>query len=152
MYHVLMVCGLRPGEAFGLTWESVNLARGTLAVRQAVTFGTGREPVLAEPKTAGSRRSMPIPPELVQVLSEHKDRTRDIHNSLGLVFPSYRRRVDPPEQLVEASETSTASPRRLGFPRASDCTTCGTLARRSCSATVRTPRSWPRGSVTARRS
>jgi integrase len=88
LYHVLVVCGLRPGEAFGLSWVDVDLPTGRLAVRQAVTYDLDRNVVLSEPKTRGSRRSIAIPPELVQVLSEHMTATRDIDNPLGLVFPN----------------------------------------------------------------
>ena len=42
---------------------------------------------LAKPKTNGSRRSMPVPPEPFRVLSEQLDAARDIVSPLGLVFP-----------------------------------------------------------------
>jgi integrase len=88
LYQVLIVCGLRPGEAFALRWQDVDLGGGHLAVRRGVTYDADRNVVLAEPKTRGSRRSMPIPPELQAALLEHRERTRDIANPLGLVFPN----------------------------------------------------------------
>jgi integrase len=88
LYQVLVVCGLRPGEAFGLRWADVDLAAGRLAVRRGVTYDAGRNVVLAEPKTRGSRRSMPIPPELQTALADHLERTRGVANPLGLVFPN----------------------------------------------------------------
>ena len=88
LYHVLVVCGLRPGEAFGLSWADVDLPTGRMAVRQAVTYDHERNVVLSDPKTRGSRRSIAIPHQLVQVLSEHMTATRDIDNPLGLVFPN----------------------------------------------------------------
>lgn len=88
LYQVLVVCGLRPGEAFGLQWSDIDLAAGRLTVRRGVTYAADRSVVLAEPKTRGSRRSMPIPPELQTALAEHMERTRDIANPIGLVFPN----------------------------------------------------------------
>ncbi len=88
VYHMLLLCGLRPGEAFGLMWADVDLTAPRLAVRRAVTYDHHRNVVLGEPKTRGSRRSMPLPPELARVLSEHLDTTLAIHNPMGLVFPN----------------------------------------------------------------
>ena len=129
LYHVLVVCGLRPGEAFGLTWRDVDLARGRLAVRQAVTYDADRRPVLAEPKTKRSRRSMPIPAELVTVLSEHRDRTADIDNPLGLVFPTVEGTLIHPNHWSRRDFRRIAAAARLpkGFRLYDLRHTCATL-------------------------
>jgi integrase len=56
--------GLRVGEGCALDWRDVNLATGTLTVREAKT-------------EAGAGRSIDLPSGLVQELSEHKARCAD---------------------------------------------------------------------------
>ncbi len=88
LYHLLLNTGLRPGEAFALTWQHVDLAGGELLVRQTVTYDAGNVPTLRDPKTAKSRRRVSFTHDLTTVLLEHRDATAEIHNPLGLVFPT----------------------------------------------------------------
>lgn len=86
--------GLRSGELLGLRWEDVSLERAMLVVRQSLTRLPGRTPsaplryVLTEPKTAKSRRSVPLVPEVVAVLRPmRKDYLRQPPSlDQGLVF------------------------------------------------------------------
>ena len=67
---LLMVSlGIRRGEACGVAWSSLDLASETptLAVQRSVTEASGRLVVNA-PKSAASRRVLPLSPELVAVL------------------------------------------------------------------------------------
>jgi integrase len=58
--------GLRASELRGLRWPDVDLARGELHVRQrADRFG-----VMGAPKSAGSRRTVPLLPMVVNALRE----------------------------------------------------------------------------------
>ena len=88
LYHLLLNTGLRPGEAFALTWANVDLAAGHLTVLQAVTYDANRKPVLREPKTTKSRRRVPFTQDLSRELLRHRDATLQIANPLHLVFPS----------------------------------------------------------------
>ncbi|WP_346674774.1 tyrosine-type recombinase/integrase [Enorma phocaeensis] len=57
---VLGLClGLRKGEIFGLDWEDVDLARGTVAIRRTYTVGEGGA-ALDDPKTERSERTIPL--------------------------------------------------------------------------------------------
>jgi integrase len=64
-FEALWVCaltlGLRKGELLGLCWSDVDFGNSTLTVRQALQR-VGGHLVLAEPKTALSRRTVPVPP------------------------------------------------------------------------------------------
>jgi len=51
--------GLRRGEALALRWADVNLTKGTLRVRGTLSRIDG-ELTITEPKTAKSRRFVPI--------------------------------------------------------------------------------------------
>ena len=60
VYVLMLVLGLRPGEALGLRWSDVDLDRGTLTVTQALK--RGRHGLRVGPlKTRQSRRRVGLP-------------------------------------------------------------------------------------------
>lgn len=71
LFHLLLGTGMRPGEALGLKWTCVDFRHGTVRVEQTLVriFGQGGGWRLEEPKTAKSRRTIPIPPELIALLN-----------------------------------------------------------------------------------
>lgn len=94
-WTVAMAMGLRQGEALGLDWSAVDLDAGQLRVRQAQqrhTWRHGCDPAcgrkrgadcpqrhggglhLVDPKSKKSRRTIPIPDELVDQLRAHRIR------------------------------------------------------------------------------
>ena len=77
LWAILGFAGLRIGEALGLTWQHVDLAAGTLAIRQAATAGE-----LAPLKTRTARRDVPILPELQSILAAHRGTQGDSPTSL----------------------------------------------------------------------
>ncbi|MFN8607503.1 MAG: tyrosine-type recombinase/integrase [Vulcanimicrobiota bacterium] len=76
LFHLLLGTGMRPGEALGLKWSCVDFQYGAIRVEQALVrvFGTGGGWRLEEPKTAKSRRTIPIPPELASLLEQHREK------------------------------------------------------------------------------
>jgi integrase len=99
---VILALGLRLGEAFGLAWTDVDLDAGRLTVRNALQRvrlegEKTRKPMLVEPKSASSRRTMRLPAVAVQALYRHRSRQEQerafageqwIGNPWGLVFTS----------------------------------------------------------------
>ena len=71
LYLVALGVGLRQGEILGLRWSDVDLAAGTLTVRHALARIDGRL-VLVEPKSATSRRVVPLPAFVRDALVEHR--------------------------------------------------------------------------------
>jgi integrase len=70
LYVVALSLGLRRGEALGLRWEDVDLDTRTLRIE--VSMGVvGGKLTLGEPKSATSRRTLPIPASLVTALRAH---------------------------------------------------------------------------------
>lgn len=63
--------GLRQGEALGLRWEDVDLDGGWIRVVYELQRIDG-EYVWSAPKSRRSRRTVPLPPQLVAMLREHR--------------------------------------------------------------------------------
>ncbi len=93
---VSLLLGLRPGEAAGLTWDNVKLKgkRPTLTVAASLRHTPMGALVLVQPKTPTSRRTLEIPPPVVDALKAQKVQQKTDHvaagriwrNALGLVF------------------------------------------------------------------
>jgi len=74
--------GLRQGELLALKWGDVDLEAGTLQVRRTLTTAKGG-PVLAAPKTKGSRRTVRLSETAREVLRSHLDRQLRVHRPGG---------------------------------------------------------------------
>ena len=53
--------GMRPAEAYALTWEDVNFKEHTITVNKALQFANSKTASVGLPKTDGSVRTIPIP-------------------------------------------------------------------------------------------
>jgi integrase len=87
--------GLRQGEALGLTWSDIDLDAGILRVRRAGQRIPHQGTQLVETKTAGSRRTLVLPPIVISALRAHRARQALERLAAGpdwvdlnLVFPS----------------------------------------------------------------
>jgi integrase len=73
LFTVALAVGLRQGEALGLRWPDVDLDAGTLTIQRSLQR-VGGEWLFLEPKTARSRRTLPLPGPVVAALREHRAR------------------------------------------------------------------------------
>lgn len=71
LYILLGTTGLRVGEALGLTWKSIDLSRGVATITQQLLEVSGRV-TMADLKTSGSRREVPLAALAVAALKEHR--------------------------------------------------------------------------------
>lgn len=70
LWTVMVTCGLRPGEALGLTWEAVDFSAGRLSVRQALRRGGNGRYELGAPKThRRSVRTIDLPAPAIEALT-----------------------------------------------------------------------------------
>jgi integrase len=101
LWNLLLYTGLRPGEALGLTWDDVSVEHETLRVQRALVpqkrDASGRTWRLEEPKTATSRRAVPLLPATVEALRWHRTRQEAErlvagagYRDLGFVFADER--------------------------------------------------------------
>lgn len=69
MVLLTLSTGMRPGEVGGLRWDNVDRDAGVVhVVEQTIQRSTKLGPL----KTKRSRRSVPVPPMMVQWLREHR--------------------------------------------------------------------------------
>jgi integrase len=94
-FRMLLVTGCRPGELKALTWGDVDLEAGAVTIRRTVQRVKGRGLVVGETKTAGSRRTLALGPDMLATLRRHRalqaeERLRlgPLWRNLGLVFPN----------------------------------------------------------------
>ncbi len=71
MWALALGTGMRQGEILGLRWPDVDVDRGLLAVQHSLVQVNGAF-LLAEPKTASSRRVIHLSPALVERLVRHR--------------------------------------------------------------------------------
>lgn len=67
-----LALGLRQGEALGLWWEDIDWDARVLRVRRALQRQRGGGLVFTAPKTARSKRAIPLPKQLVAALRVHQ--------------------------------------------------------------------------------
>ena len=92
--HIALICGLRQGEALGLTWDDVDLENRTLKIRKQIQIIDGTQ-VFTGLKTDKSRRLIALTNETVAALKAHRSlierlKLRSLDNWLesNLVFPN----------------------------------------------------------------
>lgn len=71
LYRLALTTGMRQGELLGLRWRDVNLDAATLTVNQ-VLVRMGRRYTFPDPKTAQSRRTIPLSSRAVASLRRRK--------------------------------------------------------------------------------
>lgn len=114
-FHLMVATGLRPSEALALTWKDIDLGKGTLTVQHSLGWLKGEKRfVLNDPKTASSRRTLPLPYGLVKLLSEHMTAQFDI-GFTDLVFTT--RAGTPSHQRVIVQEAFKPALERAGLPK-----------------------------------
>ncbi|MDP9439891.1 MAG: site-specific integrase [Actinomycetota bacterium] len=76
LFEVAVFSGLRAGELVGLKWPDVDWESRTLRIsRQLIRLPAdgGREYAFAEPKRAGSKRAVKVPPRVVDALLRRRE-------------------------------------------------------------------------------
>lgn len=105
-FVIALATGLRRGEIVGLRWQDIDLERQTLTVSGAVQRITGRGLVRSDPKTNGSRRTLPVAGLVIDAF-----RRRHTHQELQRAFAGERWRETG---FVFTSQVGTAiDPRKL---------------------------------------
>lgn len=87
--------GLRIGEVFGLTWNDIDLEKGTITVnKQQIRFKPSKQVknrwCFAPPKSKASYRTIRIGQTLIDVLKKHKLRQKEFKLACGEYYVRYK--------------------------------------------------------------
>lgn len=107
MAYLGAVLGLRQAECAGLRVGRIDFLRGTLTVAEQLTRGRHGSMATGEPKSDAGRRTLSVPPELMEMLTAHlarrgmdgRDPTAFVFASPGgapLDYTNWRRRIWKP--------------------------------------------------------
>lgn len=122
LYCVALAAGLRQGEALGLNWDDVDFEGATFTVNATLQKYDGGFH-LDPPKTERSRRTISLPPVLIEGLRRHGLRQKEEKLHAG---PHWREdgwnlifRTETGEPLNGSNVTHTfqSSLKRLGLPK-----------------------------------
>jgi integrase len=72
MLTLALMTGMRRGELLGLRWSDIDFETGNLHISRSVGYVTGCGFVEAEPKTAASNRTIPLPQFVIDLLRQHR--------------------------------------------------------------------------------
>ncbi len=102
MITIALTTGLRRGELVGLEWKYVDLEKGIIQVKQSITDFVNGKPIVKEPKTKKSKRSIHLSDSIWMELKQYfkfckngwdkLEETRDhehfflFHNQYGRAF------------------------------------------------------------------
>jgi len=134
LYAVALACGLRRGEALALQWTDVDLDAGHLRVARTLSRVRGAL-VLTEPKSARSRRTVPLPRPCVETLRAHRVRQAESVLSRGRCGRTTVWCFHPVSGPCWTRATPCVVCRRSATQRGSAksrFTPCATRARHSC--------------------
>jgi integrase len=116
---LIAATGLRRGEALALRWEHVNLKDATLRVATTLSRIDG-ELIITEPKSARSRRTVPLSPAVVKLIKAQRaaqagERLHAVNRwaDTGLVFTTELGTPVEPRNLLRTIELAAA---KAGLP------------------------------------
>ncbi len=97
LWELLLVTGLRPGEALGLKWADIDWDGRRLRIQRTLRRNDANKWSFGEPKTDRSRRSVVVPVSTMESLRSHRARQAearlrrggDYNASLDLVFATH---------------------------------------------------------------
>jgi integrase len=82
LFVLMLMTGVRRGEALGLMWTDVDLKRASVKIRRALRREGGAI-VTGEPKTSRSRRAVNLPDQVVELLYRHERSQAELREHLG---------------------------------------------------------------------
>ena len=100
MMALMMLTGMRRGEALGLRWEDIDLSAGLIHIQRNVTYAQN-QPFIGTPKTAKGERDVPINNMLLTYLEPVQREGFIIGDTEPISRMSYRRRMERIEATID---------------------------------------------------
>ena len=115
LWRLMLMTGLRPGEATGLAWNDVDLDNSIIHVRRSLKLENGKLHVTETLKTSRSRRSLRADASVIEALRRHKKQQAEEHARSGPDVVECRqprvhdisRQPDRPQQRPPSSARAT---------------------------------------------
>ena len=89
MINTLLFTGMRGGELCGMLWDDVDLEKGIIFIRHTLAYHRGKgenKYVLQDTKTAAGERYVIVPPSIVAMLREHRQKQNERREALGAAW------------------------------------------------------------------
>lgn len=86
IFEIALSSGMRPEEYLALTWKDISFEKGTATVQRALVWRKGGGFMFCEPKTAKSRRTVPLPKSILPKLKEHRRKQLEHRLKLGALY------------------------------------------------------------------
>ncbi len=112
LWVLILMQGLRSGEALGLRWQDIDFEAQRLNVRQTVQRLRGLGVVAGTPKTARSRRTLDLVPATVAALRAH--RIRQLEERMAA--PDWESAPEWADQVFTTMTGRPLAPASLGYP------------------------------------
>lgn len=88
IWIVALTTGMRRGELLGLRWKDADIEGGVLHVRQSIGLLHGQI-TISQPKSDTSRRAVPVEPQVIAALREHRAKQNERRLALGAVWEDH---------------------------------------------------------------
>lgn len=89
LFALALATGMRPEEYLALQWKDVDLEKGIATVQRALVWQRkGGGWTFTAPKTARSRRSIPLPASVVKALTVHRRKQAEERLKAGAAYQS----------------------------------------------------------------
>lgn len=89
LWSLLLVTGMRPGEALALRWQDVDLKANVATIRRTLTWRPKGKFEFGDPKTEGSVRQIPLPDRIIADLRRHSAKQAEGRLKLGERFRNH---------------------------------------------------------------
>lgn len=120
-YEILFNSGIRRSEVLGLTWDNVDLDRGSIQIRNVLVCVNGVPSFQNYPKSKASVRTIPLAADIVKKLKRHKRKQAieasihpSWHNKYNLVFTNRDGSPHNPNYFLHNFKSAL---HKLGLPR-----------------------------------
>ena len=99
LFNLALMSGMRPEEYLALQWKDIDWQRGAVTVQRVLIWRDGGGWKYEEPKTAKSRRSIPLPASMMADLKAHRSGQLEERLKAGSLWEN--------NDLVFTTETGT---------------------------------------------